>query len=372
VETAVLEPDHVYITVPDRSLHVADGAVTARPFDAHGDRWSPIDSLFRSVSGVGGDTVAVVLSGAGHDGSLGARAVKETGGLVLIQDPAEASHSAMPQSALAAGIADAGAPLAELARFLSRIAMDRHRPASVPANAAAGELETIIRALRLRTGHDVSTYKPATLQRRVKRRLQITHCHDLAEYAAHVRDDPHEAEHLFRDLLISVTTFFRDSNAFARLGATAVPTLFDRLGEDESVRVWVAGCATGEEAYGVAMLLLEGCQRHHAPPSIQVLATDLDDHALTLAREGSYPKTIAADVDPDRLQRFFIEHEQSYTVKQELRDLVLFGRHDLLRDPPFLRLDLICCRNLLIYLERRAQRQLASLFHYALKPGGNL
>ena len=370
--TTTLRPDQVYVIAPDRELAIADDQVSARPFAEPRGRRAPIDLFFRSVAAARGDGLAVVLSGAGTDGTLGARAITEAGGVVLVQEPREALYPTMPSSALATGVADFVGPVAELAARIAELVRGERTVPALRAAGAEDDLRRIVGILRLRTGHDFSNYKPATLLRRASRRMQVTRRRSLAEYADHLQETPAEAQALFADLLISVTMFFRDPAAFRLLGERAVPALFDGRDPDGELRAWVVGCATGEEAYSVAILLLEEMGRRGISVPVQVFATDLDERALAVAREGRYPKTIEADVPDDLLRRFFNADGEYYVVKKEVRDLVLFANHSALRDPPFLRLDLVTCRNLLIYLERGLQRQLAGLFHYALKPEGYL
>jgi len=370
--TTTLRPDQVYVIAPDRELAIADDQVSARPFAEPRGRRAPIDLFFRSVAAARGDGLAVVLSGAGTDGTLGARAITEAGGVVLVQEPREALYPTMPSSALATGVADFVGPVAELAARIAELVRGERTVPALRAAGAEDDLRRIVGILRLRTGHDFSNYKPATLLRRASRRMQVTRRRSLAEYADHLQETPAEAQALFADLLISVTMFFRDPAAFRLLGERAVPALFDGRDPDGELRAWVVGCATGEEAYSVAILLLEEMGRRGISVPVQVFATDLDERALAVAREGRYPKTIEADVPDNLLRRFFNADGEYYVVKKEVRDLVLFANHSALRDPPFLRLDLVTCRNLLIYLERGLQRQLAGLFHYALKPEGYL
>ena len=225
--------------------------------------------------------------------------------------------------------------------------------------------------MRVRTGHDFSNYKRATMLRRIGRRMQVHGIAEIGQYVATLRERPGEVEALLRDLLISVTNFFRDHEAFAALEAN-LPRLFANKSLGDYVRVWVAGCATGEEAYSVAMLLREYANRLDRPPEIQIFATDIDEDAIALAREGRYTENITADVSPERLRQFFNQEQGFYRVKKDIRDMVLFAVHNLLRDPPFSKLDLVTCRNLLIYLDRDVQQQLLKLFHFVLRPDGLL
>jgi len=368
---AKLEADHVYVIPPGRLLQVVDHELTALPFTEPRGQRSPIDHLFRSLAERLGDGFAVILSGAGSDGALGVRAVKEAGGIILVQEPAESEYPSMPRSAIASGIADVVLPVADLATRLGDLIRLKHSNGGAIPKVDEELLRRVLAHLRVRTGHDFSKYKRSTVLRRIARRMQVTRSDDLQTYYDHMRENAEEAQALLSDLLISVTTFFRDGEAFEALRKDVLPQLFEHEPTDP-IRVWVSGCATGEEAYTLAMLLMEEGGKHDLRPPIQVFGSDLDARALTVAREGRYPATIEADVSEERLRRFFTREGDGYRVRQELRDMVLFALHDLLKDPPFSRVDLISCRNVLIYLDRELQEQVCSTFHYALNPGGFL
>ncbi|RAI33681.1 chemotaxis protein CheB [Rhodoplanes serenus] len=366
-------PNHVYVVPPDRRLQVVDRRISAEPFEDERARRNPIDHFFRSVALELGDGCAVVLSGAGSDGALGARAIKEAGGIILVQDPNEAEYPSMPRSAIATGVADFVLPVRDLAaRLVELIRGKRGRPAEPDGAVDEENLRRILAHLRVRTGHDFSKYKRSTVLRRVARRMQVTRTETLREYYDALHQDSEEARALLGDLLISVTTFFRDTEAFQGLKTQVLPELFQGKEPNDTIRVWIPGCATGEEAYTIAMLLLEEASRHDMRPVVQVFGSDLDTRALAVAREGRYPAAIEADIGEDRLRRFFTREGDGFRVRQELRDVVLFAAHDLLKDPPFSRIDLISCRNVLIYFDRDLQDQVVSTFHYALNPGGFL
>jgi two-component system, chemotaxis family, CheB/CheR fusion protein len=374
VETReALLADHVYVIPPDRRLQLIDHEVSAEEFEEPRGQRSPIDSFFRSVAERLGDGFAIILSGAGSDGAIGVRAVKEAGGIILVQDPSEAEYASMPRSAIATGVADFVLPVRDLARRLIDLIRIKATVA-VPDIGHFDEelLRRVLAHLRVRTGHDFSKYKRSTVLRRIARRMQVARADDLKEYYEVMRESPDEAQALLGDLLISVTTFFRDSEAFQLLARDVLPHLFAERQVDDTIRVWISGCATGEEAYSFAILLLEEASRHQIRPQIQVFGSDLDARALTSAREGRFPAAIATDVSEERLRRFFLREGDHYRVRQEVRDLVLFAVHDLLKDPPFSHVDLISCRNVLIYLDRELQEQVCSTFHYALNSGGFL
>ncbi len=365
--------NHVYVIPPGRRLLLTDHEILATEFEEPRGRRTAIDQCFRSVAERIGDGFAVILSGAGADGAIGVRAVKEAGGIILVQDPNEAQYGSMPRSAVVAGPADFVMPVRDLALRLAEL-MHTKQTVPVPAlpNVDEEELRRILALLRVRTGHDFSKYKRSTMLRRVARRMRVARTEDLKAYYAVLRENADEARALLSDLLVSVTTFFRDAAAFDALAKTVVPEIFRGSAPGETIRIWAPGCATGEEAYSLAMLFLEEATRHEKRSSVQVFGSDLDSQALAAAREGRYPTAIEADVSEQRLRRFFTREGDHYRVRQDLRDTVLFAVHDLLKDPPFSRVDLISCRNVLIYLDRDLQEQVCSTFHYALNAGGFL
>ena len=368
-----LRPNHVYVIPPDRQLRISDHEISAAEFDEPRGQRAPIDLFFRSLAEQHGDGFAVILTGAGSDGAIGVRAVKEASGIILVQDPSDAEYPSMPRSAIATGIADVVLPVRELAERLVELIANKDLVDVTDTRKLDEELvRRILAHLRVRTGHDFSKYKRSTVLRRIARRMQVTRTDDPQDYYEILRDNPEEAQALLADLLISVTTFFRDNEVFDSLRQNVLPHLFETKEAAAPIRVWVPGCATGEEAYTIAILLLEEAARHEARPPIQVFGSDLDARALAIAREGRFPAAIEADVTEDRLRRFFTREGDQYRVRQEVRDIVLFASHSVLRDPPFSRIDLISCRNLLIYLDRELQEQTCSTFHYALNPGGYL
>lgn len=366
---AALEADHVYVIPPNRRLRITDHELSAHPFDEPRGRRAPIDLFFRSLADQHGDGFAIILTGAGSDGAIGVKAVKEAGGIILVQDPGDAEYPSMPSSAIATGAADFILPVRELARQLAELAHNKQAVMERLRQSDEDQVRRILAHVRVRTGHDFSKYKRSTLLRRIGRRVQVTRQEGLADYYEFLRQNEEEVQALFNDLLISVTHFFRDDAAFEALAQLVIPQIFEK---NEHLRVWVPGCATGEEAYSIAILLLEEAARREVRPGIQVFASDLDTGALATAREGCYPIALEADVSEERLRRFFSREGDYYRVKRELRDIILFANHSLLRDPPFSHLDLISCRNLLINLNRDLQQQACNTFHYALKPGGFL
>ena len=368
-----------YIIPPNRDMALLNGALQLMEPSAPRGHRLPIDRFFRSLAQDQRErAICVVLSGTGSDGTLGVRAVKAEGGLVLAQDPASCEYDGMPRSAIGTGLVDfVLAPSEMPARLISlaahaSVASAQRDTALTPA--LEGALQKLFVLLRDSSGHDFSRYKPGTIRRRVERRMAVHRIATLDGYLKYAQQAPGEVKALFHDLLISVTSFFRDPEVFRALEARVLPQLLAAHPAGEAMRVWCAGCSTGEEAYSLAILLAEQQEGHHQALRTQVFATDLDELALARARAGLYPASVAADLTEDRLSRFFtLEADGSaYRVQKRIRELLVFSRHDLLQDPPFSRLDLISCRNLLIYLGAELQKKLLPLFHYALRPGGSL
>jgi two-component system CheB/CheR fusion protein len=367
-----INPNCVYVIPPNNQLVIRDNRIALEAFSEPRGPRAPIDLFFRSLAAGRGDGMAVVLTGAGSDGAVGVQAVKEAGGVIFAQDPNEAEYPMMPRSSIATGVVDFVETLEALPRRIAEVAHSKRALRSLEVETAEVELRQLLSFLRARTGHDFSNYKRATVLRRVGRRMQVARLDSLAAYSQYLRENPEEASNLFRDLLISVTMFFRDGAAHDALAGQVIRPCIAQCADDEDLRVWVAGCATGEEAYSIAILFLEQAAELGIKLRLQIFATDLDEGALATAREGRYPASIVADVTEERLRRFFAHEGAHYRIRKEVRDLVLFATHSVLKDPPFMRLNLISCRNLMIYLEREVQRQVCSTFHYALRPASYL
>ncbi|HKR63440.1 MAG TPA: CheR family methyltransferase [Thermoanaerobaculia bacterium] len=377
-ETVKVEPNHVYVIPPNRSLAMQDGSLTVSEITGFEERRAPIDIFFRTLADSHDSrAVCVILSGTGTDGSMGLRRVKEYNGLVFAQAPEEAEFTEMPRNAIATGLVDFILPVSAIPR---RLIAYREQLRTMPFGAHLEErtdedeqaLTDIFTHLRVRTGHDFANYKRATVLRRLERRLAVRGIARLTDYARALRENRDEAEALLRELLISVTNFFRDAKVWESLENSIVPKLLAGKGADDHLRVWVPGCATGEEAYSIAMLLADAVSSAPVVPTIQVFATDIDDDAIAKARAGLYTAADVADVPPDRLLRYFLKEQNGYRVRRELRELILFAQHNLLKDPPFSHLDLASCRNLLIYLNRAAQERAMEVLHFALNRGGFL
>jgi two-component system CheB/CheR fusion protein len=368
-DAMLIEPGHLYVIPPGTYLSVESGAIRLSQPNAPRGARLPFDFLLASLAAERGEqAIGVVLSGTGADGTLGLCAVREAGGLVIAQDPQEAGYPGMPQSAIDAGIVDQ-----VLQAALIPAALASHRTSG--ADHQAGDwLPAIIELLRTRTAHDFTLYKPGTLRRRIERRTGLAGvaAGDMERYIQQLRSDPSELNLLAKDLLINVTSFFRDPAVFDALAASIVPDLVRAHASDNPLRIWIAGCSTGQETYSLAMLFREAITAEHREIKLQVFASDIDPDAIVAAREGLYPDTIAAEVTPARLARFFTKEPGHYRVTAELRSCVVFTVQDVLADPPFSRIDFVSCRNLLIYLKPEAQERVIGLFHFALRQGGIL
>lgn len=377
-EKVAINPDHVYIIPPNKILTVGDDHLELSELGNEDHKPEVVDRLFRSLGEVkGGQSVGIILSGTGSDGSLGLKTIKEHDGFVMAQDPDEAQYGGMPQSAIYAGLVDKVLPVNEMAGELTayKKGVDGVRISDHPDELTEDKenvLSKILDRVQAETEHDFNHYKRSTVLRRIERRMHVNHTGTLANYLSFLKDHPDEAGELFKDLLITVTNFFRDPEAFEALENEVIPKLFEGKHPDDELRVWVVGCATGEEAYSIAMLLSEQAAVADEVPQIQIFATDVDGDALNVARRGQYPQSIAGDLSEQRLQRFFTKKGHEYQVKEELRGMILFAEHNLLGSPPFSKQDIITCRNLLIYLDRDLQGEVFNLLHYAMKPEGML
>lgn len=392
-----LKSNTIYLCPPHGMLELNNGFVQLCEATDESLPTHSIDHFFHSLADDQANRgIGVVLSGSGSDGTLGLKAISDRGGLTFAQDPRSAKYDSMPRSAATTGVADHVLPPSEIAtqilQYVTHIKDlgELTSPAELRDDIESA-LPKIAEALMEVTNHNFLHYKTNTLVRRVQRRMQVLKVRRAADYLRYLQQHRDEAQALFRELLIGVTEFFRDPEAFAALKSQVLAKLLERRVAGDCIRIWVAGCANGAEAYSLAMLCREIIEDHRQAisnssstqgdakdeasselPAVQIFATDIDQRALTIAREGIYPIGIEDQVSPERLQRFFVKREKQYQVKKEIRELVLFSSHNLISDPPFSRLDLISCRNLLIYLGLHLQKKLIPLFHYALRPGGYL
>jgi len=374
-----IERDHLYVIPPGTYLSVGNGVLhLSHPQARHGARL-PFDFLLHSLAEhYGPRAVCVVLSGTGADGSLGLKSVKQKGGLIIAQDPDEAAYDGMPRSAIMTGATDQVLPVADIPDALIAYGLQITAPERAPdARSAAGtedRLPAIVELLRTRSGHDFRLYKRGTLQRRIERRMALAAIEigDMNRYFEILQNDAAELERLAKDLLINVTSFFRDPKVFDYLAQKIIPGLVQHHSLDRPLRIWVVGCSTGEEAYSLAILIQEQITAAKHNIKLQIFASDVDEDAVATARDGLYPHSIEADVSPERLERFFSREDDNYRISPALRSSVVFTVQDVLTDPPFSRLDMISCRNLLIYLSPEAQARAIGIFGFALREGGVL
>ena len=373
-----VKPDHVYVIPPGSDLALQDGRLRLMKPEAGKRHVLPIDRFFRSLALVqGARAIGIVLSGALSDGSLGLKIIKAEGGLTIAQDPETAEYADMPRSAIATQAVDYILPpqiMGELMlKYIHQEVLDEYRRGSGEISIPEAGMEKLFFLLRSKTGHDFSQYKKSTILRRIERRMKISLIQDLEEYILHLEDDPEEIEALFQEILINVTHFFRDPEAFQALSEKAIRPLIAQKQIDKSpLRIWVAACSSGEEAYSIAICIQEQIESQKAACRVQIYANDLDTHAIDTARKGVYSQGSIENVSAERLQRFFRQEDQGYQVKKVIRDMVVFSTQNLISAPPFSRIDLLCCRNVLIYLELELQEQLLRQFHYSLNPGGIL
>jgi two-component system CheB/CheR fusion protein len=377
VDGVAVEPNCVFMSPAEGYLAILNGRLHVMEPDEPGLLRLPIDYFFRSLAEDQKEkAIGIVLSGTGTDGTLGLKAIKGAGGMTMVQEPASAKYSGMPSSAIGTGLVDYVLRAEQIPAQLGAYAQGPYL-ASVSREAVSeGRLsepmQKINVLLRARTRHDFSAYKANTIRRRIERRINVHQLTGAEQYLRFLKENPHELDLLFRDLLIGVTSFFRDPEAFEALAKAALPGILAERPEGGALRVWAPGCASGEEAYSLAMVLREQMDRAKQGMTAQVFATDLDHKAIETAREGLYPEGIARDIRPQRLGRFFVKANNGYRIKKEIREMVIFAAQNVLKDPPFTKLDLLVCRNLLIYLQPEAQERVLSLFHYALNPEGVL
>ena len=372
-----VEPDCVYVIPPNKDMSILHGVLHLLEPSARRGLRLPIDFFFRHLAEDQKErSIGIILSGMGSDGSLGLKAIKEKMGMTMVQDPASAKFGGMPGSAVDMGLADyigrAEDLPAKLFAYVKHTAASKARLAT--EEKTSGALEKVCILLRAHTGNDFFLYKKNMLSRRIERRMSIHQIDKIALYVRFLQENPHELDLLFKELLIGVTNFFRDPDAFEALKGKAIPMLLKNRMPDNTLRIWVPGCSTGEEAYSMAIVLREMLDevKSKSGYKVQIFATDIDKDAIDKARHGIYPGSITADVSPERLKRFFVKEDGNYRVGKEIREMVIFAPQNVTADPPFTKLDLVSCRNLLIYLTPELQKKLLFLFHYCLKPQGIL
>ncbi len=373
----LVNPNCVYIIPPSKDMAILKRTLQLLdPVERRGLR-HPIDFFFRSLAEDQGErAICIVLSGTGTEGALGLRAIKEKGGLVLVQDLKTTKYDGMPGSAIATGLVDYILPPdkmpGQLMRFIKHACARPLKPASKVESGSLEPLQKIIVLIRNHTGHDFSLYKKNTILRRIEKRMAILQVDSMAIYVTYLRNNPQEIDLLFSELLIRVTNFFRDREAFDVLKEKALPLLFKDRPPEHPVRIWVPACSTGEEAYSIAIIVQEYISTLNQKYMVQIFATDIDREAIDMARTGLYPDSITVDVSPERLNRFFIKKPSAYKIKEEIRQMIVFAVQDIIKDPSFTKLQMISCRNVLIYFDAELQKKVLPVFHHALKPGGIL
>ena len=382
-----VEPNHIYVTPPNANMTINSMTLRLVSRSETLGLHMPIDHFFRSLAQQHGSrAIGIILSGAGSDGAFGLAEIKDQGGITFVQDVRTARFPGMPHSAIMHGGIDFILPPAGIAQELARVAQHPYvvsppsgreeelsaDPPPIIQSPSQDGLSQIFRLLRAARAVDFTCYKQSTIRRRITRRMTLCKMDSLAEYAQYIKDHPEELEALYHDLLIKVTGFFRDPETFEALKSEVFPIILRERPANRPVRIWVPGCATGEECYSIAICLLEFLGDRVTDTPIQIFATDIDETALARARSGRYIENIALDISPERLRRYFMKIDQNYQILHTIREQCTFARHDLCRDPPFSNLDLISCRNVLIYLEPAMQKRVIPLFHYALNPSGML
>ena len=375
VEQMPVEPDHIYVIPPNKDLAIFKGLLQLSSLTGPRGSHMPIDLFLHSLAEDRGErAIGIVFSGTGSDGTAGLRAIQGAGGLTLVQDPANAKYDGMPRSAINSGLADYILPAEnmpeQLLAYFKNFHAERMRPPLFAETPNA--LQKIFMLLRSQTGHDFSQYKKNTIHRRIEKRMRLHGIEDLASYLTYLENHREEVRLLLKEFLINVTSFFRDPKAFEVLKHEILPMLLKDKPDNYTFRVWVPGCASGEEAYSIAMVLREYLAETQRDLIVQIFATDIDENSIDVARSGHYAANIATDIGPDRLRRFFIKEGSGYRIKKEIRELIVFAVQNVIKDAPFTRLDILSCRNLLIYLEPELQNRLIPLFNYSLKPGGCL
>ena len=374
-DSTKLEPNHVYLNPPGKNVSIFNNRLHLLDIVKSSAINMPVDFFFRSLSEDQGDNaIGIILSGTASDGTMGIKAIKGEGGMVMVQQPKTAKYDGMPKSAIETGFVDFILPVEKMPETLIRYvqhpfleSLDKIKLADPPVK---NQIQKIFALIRSATGHDFSHYKPATIGRRIERRLAIHQITTLDDYIRYLQTNPAEIDVLFKNLIIGVTSFFRDPQAYNLLVQKVIPELLSAREPDTPIRIWVTGCSTGEEPYSLGMILCEAMDKVKKHFDVKIFATDIDETALDTARKGIYPLSIGADVSRERLNRFFTKEQEGFRIKKQIRDMVIFSLQNLIKDPPFSRLDLVSCRNLMIYMDSFLQKKIIPLFHYTLNPGG--
>ena len=374
-----VKPNCAYIIPPNRDIAYLNGTLQLFEQPTPRGHHLPIDLFFRSLANdLHERAICIILSGTGSDGTLGLRAIKSEGGMVIAQRPDTTKYDGMPMNAIATGLVDYQLPPLDMAKqLISYVAHAYRHTINEDVQLQPKEenfLKKVFILLRSQTGHDFSKYKPSTINRRIERRLAVHQIENMESYVKYLQQTPDEVDALFRDLLIGVTSFFRDKDAFTKLSEEIIPKLLIEKATGSSIRIWCTGCSTGEEAYSIAILIYESMEKLKKNFNVQIFATDIDSHAISIARTGIYPSSIDQDLTPERLERFFVKEPgtSDYRINKTIRSMLIFSEQSVIKDPPFSKLDLISCRNLLIYLSSELQKKVIPLFHYALNPNGML
>ena len=372
-----VQPNHVYLNPPNKNVVIISGTLQLMDPVKTGGINLPIDCFFRSMAEeMGEKAICVILWGTATDGTLGLKAVKGEGGLSMVQDPDSAKYDGMPRSAIATGIVDFILPVekipVELVRYVKAPYIGPPKQIVATDDQFGNYIQKIFVMIRSATGHDLSHYKQTTLRRRIERRMAIHQVNRIADYVKYLQQTPPEVDILFKDMLIGVTNFFRDPDAFEVLKKQVLPALIKTKQPDSLIRIWSVGCSTGEEAYSMAILFSEAMEMVKQHFNIQIFASDIDVQAIDYARLGVYPDSIAADVSQERLNQYFLKEDNSYTVRKQIRDMIVFAVQNVIKDPPFSKIDFVSCRNLLIYMDNVLQKKVLPLYHYTLNPDGIL
>ncbi len=372
-----VEPNHVYLNPPGKNVAIFNRRLHLMEPVKSSSINLPIDFFFKSLSeDQSENAIGIILSGTASDGTMGIREINSRGGMVMVQEPDTAKYDGMPKSAIDTGLVDFIVPVEKMPETLIQYArhpfLESLDKIKLKESPIQNQIQKIFALIRSTTGHDFSHYKPTTVGRRIERRLAVHQIKTMSDYILYLQKNTAEIDVLFKNLLIGVTSFFRDPEAYDLLLKQALPALLKNKAPDTKIRLWVAGCSTGEEAYSLGMILFEVMDALNKTFNVQIFATDIDAAALDIARKGIYPESIRADVSKERLRKFFIKEPGSFKVSKPLRDMVVFSLQNLIKDPPFSRLDLVSCRNLMIYMDSVLQKKIIPLFHYTLNPGGIL